>query len=64
MTRLHPDDVKAIACQLAPLIVAELRRPVLASGGVPPAALSARELEERLRSEGRVHRAKRRTGSQ
>jgi hypothetical protein len=54
--RLHPDDVKAIAAQLAPLIVAELRRPVLVTGAVPPAGLSAVELGARLRSEGRAYR--------
>ena len=60
MTRLHPDDVKAIAAQLAPMIVAELRRPVLVPGGVPALSVSAADLEARLRSEGLAHLSKRR----
>jgi hypothetical protein len=58
MTRLHPDDIRAIA----KLVAEELRRPVLVQrGDVPVSAYaSAADLEAALRSEGAAHRQARR----
>jgi hypothetical protein len=58
MERLHPDDIKEIARQVA----AEMRKPVIVPGRAPLAAVPQAELEARLRSEGVAVRSRGRRG--